>query len=90
MLFLLTWRVHIININVNSRFPVKPSDPSKVLVFEDAPNGGRAAVAAGMKCVMVPNERWRQEAMKIGLLRKYCIVLKNFVQKNSVFLLSID
>ncbi|EPB75964.1 hypothetical protein ANCCEY_04939 [Ancylostoma ceylanicum] len=48
-------------------FPVKPSDPSKVLVFEDAPNGGRAAVAAGMKCVMVPNERYRQEALKIGV-----------------------
>ncbi|EYC44310.1 hypothetical protein Y032_0465g1946 [Ancylostoma ceylanicum] len=50
-----------------NRFPVKPSDPSKVLVFEDAPNGGRAAVAAGMKCVMVPNERYRQEALKIGV-----------------------
>ncbi|ETN77031.1 HAD hydrolase, family IA, variant 3 [Necator americanus] len=49
-------------------FSVKPSDPSKVLVFEDAPNGGRAAKAAGMKCVMVPNERFRQEAMSVGQL----------------------
>ncbi|KAK6015231.1 HAD hydrolase, family IA, variant 3, partial [Ostertagia ostertagi] len=49
-----------------NRFPVKPKDPSDVLVFEDAPNGGRAAKAAGMKCVMVPSESNRQEALQIG------------------------
>ncbi|KHJ80404.1 HAD hydrolase, family IA, variant 3 [Oesophagostomum dentatum] len=51
------------------RFPVPPSDPSNVLVFEDAPNGGRAAIAAGMKCVMVPAEAHRKEAMGIGVDR---------------------
>ncbi|ETN77032.1 HAD hydrolase, family IA, variant 3 [Necator americanus] len=36
-----------------NRFAVKPSDPSKVLVFEDALNGGRAAKAAGMNVTQV-------------------------------------
>ncbi|KHJ86304.1 hypothetical protein OESDEN_13950 [Oesophagostomum dentatum] len=48
------------------RFPVQPSDTSKVLVFEDSLNGGRAAVAANMRCVMVPEKQNRAEAMKIG------------------------
>ncbi|CAJ0600531.1 unnamed protein product [Cylicocyclus nassatus] len=50
-----------------NRFSVKPSDPSKVLVFEDSPNGGRSAKAAGMKCIIVPTEQSRQEAISIGV-----------------------
>ncbi|XP_015929981.1 pseudouridine-5'-phosphatase [Parasteatoda tepidariorum] len=46
-----------------SRFPDKPS-PDKVLVFEDAPNGVLAAVAAGMQVVMVPDPRVEPEFTK--------------------------
>ncbi|XP_050690243.1 pseudouridine-5'-phosphatase-like isoform X4 [Eriocheir sinensis] len=42
------------------RFPDKP-DPSKCLVFEDAPNGVEASVAAGMQVVMVPDPRLKPE-----------------------------
>ncbi|XP_014219890.1 pseudouridine-5'-phosphatase isoform X4 [Copidosoma floridanum] len=37
------------------RFPDSP-DPSKCLVFEDAPNGVEAGIAAGMQTVMVPDK----------------------------------
>lgn len=38
-----------------NRFPDKPS-PNKCLVFEDSHTGILAAQAAGMQCVMVPEE----------------------------------
>ncbi|KHJ78794.1 hypothetical protein OESDEN_21582 [Oesophagostomum dentatum] len=49
------------------RFSVKPSDPSKIIVFEDSPNGGRAALAAGMNCVMVPADQYHKEALSLGV-----------------------
>lgn len=45
------------------RFPDKP-DPSKCLVFEDAPNGVKAAVSAGMQAVMVPDKIVKPEKRK--------------------------
>jgi HAD superfamily hydrolase (TIGR01509 family) len=36
------------------------SEPSACVVFEDSPNGMRAALAAGMRCVAVPNALTRQ------------------------------
>jgi beta-phosphoglucomutase-like phosphatase (HAD superfamily) len=38
-------------------------DPAACLVLEDSPNGIRAARAAGMRCVAVPNALTRQLAL---------------------------
>lgn len=35
-------------------------EPWQCLVFEDSPNGARAAVSAGMRCVVVPNDLTRR------------------------------
>lgn len=49
------------------RFPLKPN-PSECLVFEDAPNGVKAAVSAGMQCVMVPDKIVKPEQRKEATL----------------------
>jgi pseudouridine-5'-monophosphatase len=43
-----------------SRFPDNP-DPEDCLVFEDAPNGCKAAKSAGMQVVMVPDSHVNEE-----------------------------
>lgn len=49
------------------RFPDQPH-PSKCLVFEDAPNGVKAAVAAGCQVVMVPEDYVPDELRKDATL----------------------
>ncbi|XP_055603368.1 probable pseudouridine-5'-phosphatase isoform X1 [Uranotaenia lowii] len=46
-----------------SRFPDKPN-PDQCLVFEDAPNGVTAGVAAGMQVVMVPDPHIEEDRRK--------------------------
>ncbi|KAJ8929067.1 hypothetical protein NQ314_018263 [Rhamnusium bicolor] len=51
-----------------SRFPDNP-DPSKCLVFEDAPNGVQGALSAGMQVVMIPNIRVPYDIWRTATLR---------------------
>lgn len=56
------------------RFPDSPK-PENCLVFEDAPNGCRAAKLAGMQAVMVPDSHCTDEQKKDAT-----VVLKNLLQ----------
>lgn len=50
------------------RFADKPPS-EKVLVFEDAPNGVQAAIAAGMQVIMVPDKATDPELCKPATLK---------------------
>ena len=46
------------------RFANPPAHPNDVLVFEDAPNGVKSAIAANMRCVMVPDSHIPKDLTK--------------------------
>ncbi|KAK5972540.1 Pseudouridine-5'-monophosphatase [Trichostrongylus colubriformis] len=60
------------------RFAVPPTAPHHVLVFEDSPNGGKAAKAAGMQCVMVPDAKFRKQSFELNV-SKVLSSLEEFV-----------
>lgn len=56
-----------------SRFPDNP-DPSDCLVLEDAPNGIKGALRAGMQAVMIPQddvpyEIWKEATLRLDSLK---------------------
>nr|CAI5841428.1 unnamed protein product [Callosobruchus analis] len=55
-----------------SRFRDKPK-PEKCLVFEDSPNGVKAAVAAKMQAVMIPDELVPKELRKEATVVVKCL-----------------
>jgi len=53
------------------RMPNPPTDPKNVLVFEDSLNGAKSAIAAGTRCVMIPQRQFLNDAglAEIELIR---------------------
>ncbi|MCP1125120.1 HAD family hydrolase [Bacillus sp. AFS018417] len=54
--------------------------PSEVIAFEDSVNGARAAVAAGLKCVIVPNEVTKSLSFETHHLRLNSMKDKNLAE----------
>ncbi|XGW09348.1 hypothetical protein V3C99_011556 [Haemonchus contortus] len=68
-------------IETMRRFPIPPASPQHVLVFEDSPNGGKAAKAAGMQCVMVPEPQFRKQCTDLNV-NKVLSSLEDFVPED--------